>query len=146
MKIVIGSDHAGFELKREIVTYIANVKQIACVDMGPFNTNSVDYPDYAAKVCERMLDDPDLRGILLCGTGIGMSMKANRYPRIFATLCNSAEDAKLAKQHNNSNVLVLGARKLTFGAAREIIDTWLETEFEGGRHQVRIYKIDKIDV
>ncbi len=143
MKIVIGSDHAGYDLKAEIVQYLENVLKVNCEDVGPFNTNSVDYPDFAASVCKKVLNENDTRGILLCGTGIGMSMKANRYPHIFATLCNSVEDAALARKHGNSNILVMGARKHNFEAAKSMIDTWLSTDFEGGRHQNRLDKIDQ---
>ena len=113
-----------------------------CVDLGPFTTDSVDYPDYAEALCQKVLEDSDVRGILLCGTGIGMSMAANRHPKIFATLCNSVDDAKLARQHGNSNVIVMGARKHDNLLLRQMVNTWVETEFEGGRHTRRLDKID----
>jgi len=143
MKIVIGSDHAGYDLKKDLIQYIVEVLELECDDIGPFDNKSVDYADYGANVCEKVLEDSDTRGILLCGTGIGMSIKANRYPHIYATLCNSVADATMAREHNNSNVLVMGARKHSFEAAKSMIDTWVSVEFEGGRHKRRLDKIDE---
>ena len=136
MGIFIASDHAGFELKEKLKA------QFDCFDLGPDSDASVDYPDYAKKLCERVLEDDSNKGILLCGSGIGMSIAANRFKGIRAALVNDKEIASLSRQHNDSNVLVLAARFIDSDKAIEIVKTWLEAEFEAGRHQKRIEKIN----
>lgn len=136
-KIIIGCDHAACDLKDKIVEYLKE-KNIDVEDIGAYSCESVNYPDYANKVCESVKSGSANRGILLCGTGLGMSMAANRHHGIRAGLCNDVFSAKLSRQHNNCNVLVMGARIIGDVLAKEIVDTWLETAFEGGRHQTRL--------
>jgi ribose 5-phosphate isomerase B len=135
--IIIGCDHAAYELKDKVVEYLEK-KGVKVKDIGAFSGDSVNYPDYAKMVSEAVESKECDRGILLCGTGLGMSMAANRYKGIRAALCNDLFAAKMSRLHNNSNVLVLGARVIGDILAMDIVDTWLETEFEGGRHQTRL--------
>lgn len=139
--VALGSDHAGFELK-EIVKEHLSERGITPLDLGTDSTRSVDYPDYARKVCEAVLNGTAEKGILLCGTGLGMSMMANRYKGIRGALCHDHFTAVAARSHNDSNVLILGGRILGADLAREIVDTWLDTPFEGGRHERRTKKFD----
>ncbi len=139
-RITIGSDHAGLALKRVFVEALEQ-KGWEVLDMGPDSEASVDYPDYAAKVCKTVLEQ-DILGILICGTGLGMSMTANRFKGIRAALCANEYHAAMARAHNRANVLCMGERVTGVGAALAILDTFLETEFEGGRHQRRVDKID----
>jgi ribose 5-phosphate isomerase B len=145
MKVVISCDHGGWELKSDIVAFLKSVANIEIIDYGTMNGDSVDYPDYAKKVSEAVALGGVDRGILICGTGIGMSIVANRYPNIRAALCNDLFSAKMSRLHNDANVLVLGGRVIGKGLAREIVRTWLDTEFEGGRHQKRLDKIREIE-
>lgn len=143
MKIAIGSDHAGFELKEELKKFFCN--QFDIIDVGTNSTESVDYPDFAKKVCELILkNDADL-GILICGTGIGMSITANKFKGIYAALCYDRNTAGLARSHNNANVLCIGGRTTKIDDAIEIVKTFLSTPFEGGRHERRISKIREIE-
>ena len=142
-KILLASDHGGFELKEEIKSLLAQ-HNISFEDMGPSNTDSVDYPDYGAKLAAAVSEDDSLNGIVICGTGIGMSIVVNRFPKVRGTLCSDVYTAKLSRQHNDSNVLVLGGRVVGKGLAAEIVETWLETPFEGGRHVRRLDKIKNI--
>ncbi|HOK40264.1 MAG TPA: ribose 5-phosphate isomerase B [bacterium] len=142
MKIVIGSDHGGFNLKEKIKEFLIS-KNIDIFDVGTHNTNSTDYPDYAKKVVNGILKNEYESGILICGTGIGMSIVANRYKGIRAALCLNEYMAEMSRKHNNANILVLGGRLLTFELAIRIVEIWLNTGFEAGRHQNRIDKIDK---
>lgn len=142
-KIIIGCDHAAFGLKEILKTYLTG-QNIEIEDAGPFNTDSVDYPDFGIKVSEAVSKGKYKRGILLCGTGIGMSLVANRFPHVRAALCNDLFSAVMSKKHNNANILVMGARVIGDILALEILKTWLETPFEGGRHQDRLDKFDKI--
>jgi len=135
--IIIGCDHAAYELKDKIVGYLKD-KGVEVKDVGTFSGDSVNYPDYAAQVAEAVEKKECERGILLCGTGLGMSMAANRYKGIRAALCNDIFSAKMSRMHNNSNVLVLGGRVVGDILAMEIVETWMETAFEGGRHQTRL--------
>ncbi|MGM0417999.1 MAG: ribose 5-phosphate isomerase B [Thermodesulfobacteriota bacterium] len=135
--IIIGSDHAAYELKDKIAEYLKD-KGVNVKDVGTFSGDSVNYPDYAAQVAESVEKKECDRGILLCGTGLGMSMAANRYKGIRAALCNDIFSAKMSRMHNNSNVLVLGGRVVGDILAMEIVETWMETDFEGGRHQTRL--------
>lgn len=139
MKIAIASDHAGFALKESIKNILKDLN-IAYEDLGPQDTASVDYPDYAQKVAEQVQQGQ--RGILCCGTGIGMSIAANKFKGVRAALCQDAYTAQMSREHNDSNVLVLGGR-LGKGAAEieQIVKTWVSTEFQGGRHQRRLEKI-----
>ena len=137
MDIYIGSDHAGYNLKKELMAYYTDIR---FRDMGCDSEESVHYPEFAHKVAEKV-NDSDGWGILICYTGIGMSMVANRYPNVRASLCSVPSEAKLTRQHNDSNILCLGARDMGYKDRKyfsNVIDVWLETEFEGGRHQTRI--------
>jgi ribose 5-phosphate isomerase B len=145
MKLAIGCDHGGFELKEEILKFIKTVANIEVSDFGPAGKESVDYPDYGKKVSEAVSKGSMDRGILICGTGIGMSIVANRYPRVRAALCHDHFTAQMSRLHNDANVLVMGERVIGKGVALEIVKTWLETEFEGGRHQKRLDKIQEIE-
>jgi ribose 5-phosphate isomerase B len=142
LRIALGSDHAGFDLK-EFVREHLSARGAVVVDLGTGSTASVDYPDYARKVCEAVLDGSADRGVLLCGTGIGMSMMANRFKGIRAALCHDHFTAVAARSHNDANVLVMGGRIIGTDLAREIVDTWLDTPFEGDRHERRIKKFDE---
>ena len=144
MKIAIGADHGGFDLKQEIVHYLRTLKNIEVSDFGTATKDSVDYPDYGKKVAEAVSNGTVDRGILICGTGIGMSIVANRYPKVRAALCHDHFTAQMSREHNDANVLVMGERVIGRGVALEIVKTWLETEFAGGRHQLRLNKIEKI--
>lgn len=142
--IVIGCDHAAFALKERIKSYLIDTAGLQVEDVGTFDESSVDYPDFGIKVAEGVSLGRFDRGILICGTGIGMSMVANRFPHVRAALCNDLFSAKMSKLHNNANILVLGGRVIGDILALEILDTWLETGFEGGRHQARLEKFDSI--
>ncbi len=139
--IVIASDHAGYDLKEIVEKYLIQ-KGFKVNDLGCDSLDSVNYPDYAHKLAEQVLTD-HCRGVLVCGSGIGMSIAANRHKGIRAALCTSVDYAKLSRQHNDANVLVLGARFTDEELANQIIDAWLETKFEGGRHQSRVDGIEK---
>jgi len=140
MKIYIGSDHAGVDLKELVKQHFAN--QFEFVDAGTFTNESVDYPDFAHQVAENVLKDEQGRGILICGTGNGMAITANKHAGIRAALCWSPEIAALAKQHNNANIIVLPARFISAQLAMDTLDAYFKAEFEGGRHQRRIDKIN----
>ena len=142
--ILLGSDHAAFRLKEVIKTYIIE-SGLAVEDVGTHNEESVDYPDFAIELASRISRGKYVRGILLCGTGLGMSMAANRFPHVRAALCNDLFSAMMSKRHNNANILVMGGRMIGDSLALEIVKTWLETPFEGGRHQMRIEKFDSIE-
>lgn len=143
MKIVIASDHAGFFLKEKIKDYLQN-EGYEILDVGTYSSVSVDYPEFAFKAIEKLLQGKAERGILLCGTGIGMSIFANRFPKIRAALCHEPFSATLARKHNDANVLVLGGRLIGDGLAVEIVKAFLSTEFEGGRHARRIALIEEL--
>ncbi|MFZ5760384.1 MAG: ribose 5-phosphate isomerase B [Thermodesulfobacteriota bacterium] len=137
MKIAIGCDHGGISLKKVVLPLLAEYGHEA-VDLGTDSELSVDYPRYAKAVCDMVADNGCDAGILICGTGIGMSMAANRNPRIRAALCADMYTARMSREHNNANVLCLGARVTGPGLAEEIVRTWLTTTFAGDRHQRRI--------
>lgn len=137
MIIAFGCDHGGYTLKKDIVALLEQSGHTV-LDMGCFSEDSVDYPDFAAAVCATLLDGRAQRGILVCGTGIGMSIAANRHPHIRAALCHEAFTARMSREHNDANVLCLGARVLGIGIVLDIVKTWLITEFAGGRHLRRI--------
>lgn len=139
MKIVIASDHGGFDLKEQLKPIISELG-FEVEDVGCWSENSVDYPDFAEKAVSLLIDGSCQRGILICGTGIGMSIAANRNGKIRAANCFDAYTAQMSREHNDSNVLCLGARVISFETASEMIRIWLATKFEGGRHQIRIDK------
>ena len=144
MKIALGSDNGGYELK-EILKKHLEEKGIEYVDCGTNSTESVDYPEFGHKVAEIIKGgDCDL-GIVCCGTGIGISISANKVPGIRCALCSDCYSAKMSKEHNNANVLALGARVLGIDLAMEIVDAWLASEFQGGRHERRVNKISDIE-
>ena len=143
-KIAIASDHGGFELKESIITFLLK-KGWEVDNLGAPSTDSVDYPDYGIKVAKAIIDKKIVRGILICGTGVGMSIVVNRFPGIRGTLCSDVYTAKMCREHNDSNVLIMGGRVIGVSLAMEILDIWLNTEFEGGRHQRRLDKIKNID-
>ncbi|MBU8847955.1 MAG: ribose 5-phosphate isomerase B [Desulfobacterales bacterium] len=139
--IIIGSDHAAYELKEKIKTYLIDIGY-SVEDAGTKNTASVNYVDYGKKVAAAVSTGRYSKGILLCGTGLGMSMTANRFSNIRAALCSDIFSAKMSRLHNDSNILVLGGRLVGDILAFELVQTWLDTEFEGGRHLERIQSID----
>ena len=140
MKIAIAADHGGFELKDSMVEYIKSLEN-EVVDLGTNSADSVDYPDYAKKVCEEIQQGNSDLGILICGTGIGMSLAANKFEGIRAACVSDVYSAKMSRNHNNANVLCIGARVIGDEVAKLIIKTFLENEFEAGRHQRRVDKI-----
>lgn len=140
-RIIIGSDHGGFELK-ELIRGLLAENPIEITDAGCFSTASVHYPEIGKAVAEKVSNGEFERGILICGTGIGMSIAANRFPGVRATLCHDHLTARLAREHNDSNILVLGGRVLGLETAKDILLTWLKTEFEGDRHLTRINMLD----
>lgn len=131
--LVIASDHAGFELKEALELYLKK-NDIPVVDLGTNNDESVDYPDYGIKLAKAISEQEDLRGILICGSGIGMSIVVNKFPNIRGALCHNVYTAQLSRAHNDSNVLIMGGNMIGKGMAAEMVRVWLETEFEGGRH------------
>ncbi len=139
-KIFIASDHGGFFLKEQIFKYLQDMS-INVSDLGTNDASSVDYPDFSKLLVEKLKNDKNSFGILLCGTGIGMSIAANRYNHIRAALCTDEEMAMLSRKHNNANVLVIGGRTTSLNLAKKIIDSFLQTEFENGRHTERLKKI-----
>ncbi len=145
MKLAIGCDHGGFELKEEILKFLKTIANVQISDLGPANRDSVDYPDFGAKVSEAVAGGTADRGILICGTGIGMSIVANRYPRVRAALCHDHFTAQMSREHNDANILVMGERVIGKGVALDIVRTWLDTEFAGGRHQNRLDKISALE-
>jgi ribose 5-phosphate isomerase B len=144
MKFYIATDHAGLEMKNFTVELL-RTKGHEVVDLGPFNNDRVDYPDFAIKVCESVLGDLESHGILICGSGIGMSMAANRFSGIRAALCHDAYTATVARGHNDANVLCFGERIVGRGVAESIVDAWIAGVFEGGRHCGRVEKIEAIE-
>ena len=143
-KIALASDHGGFDLKESVIAHLLNTGW-EVDDLGPHSGDSVDYPDYGIKLAEAVAEKKVDRGIVICGTGIGMSIVVNRYPGIRGTLCSDVFTAKLCREHNDSNILIMGGRMIGKGLAAEIVNTWLNTPFEGGRHQRRLDKINQID-
>lgn len=139
--ISVASDHAGFLLKQEILKHLKTAG-LPSEDLGCPSTESVDYPDYARKVAEAVSSGRAYRGILLCGSGIGMAMAANRFPGVRAAAVSDVESARLTRQHNDANVLCLGGRLTDSDKAVKILETFLNTPFEGGRHERRVKKMD----
>lgn len=144
MRVAIGSDHAGLDLKQEIIALLRELGH-DYVDYGTETPQSVDYPDFGEKVADAVSAGALERGILICGTGIGMSIVANKFPRIRASLCNDLFSARMSRLHNDANILVLGGRIIGKDLAHEIVRTWMTTPFEGGRHENRLKKIRLIE-
>jgi ribose 5-phosphate isomerase B len=142
--IIIGSDHAAYQMKETIKSYLVS-EGFNVEDTGPMGVDSVDYPDFGIKVASSISCGKYKRGILMCGTGLGMSMVANRFPGVRAALCGDIFPAVMSRQHNDANILVLGGRVVGDVLALEIVKTWLQTEFDGGRHQQRLDKFDRVD-
>ena len=145
MVIAIGSDHGGYELKTQIIKYL-NDKGYQVKDFGTCDGNhSVDYPEYGLAVAEAVKSGECEKGIIICGTGIGISMAANKVPGIRAALCTDSYMARMSREHNDANVLALGGRVIGAGVALDIVETWLNSEFQGGRHKTRVDKIAEIE-
>jgi ribose 5-phosphate isomerase B len=142
--IIIGADHAGFPLKEGLKAFLAE-KGLEVVDAGTHNGDAADYPDFAGLVAGTVASGAVARGILVCGSGVGMSIAANRFPGVRGALCLDAETARLSRLHNDANVLILAGRKTDLGTAKAIVAVWLETDFEGGRHKARLDKIGDIE-
>jgi ribose 5-phosphate isomerase B len=141
--IVIGSDHAAYALKEKIKAFLIE-RSINVEDVGCYSEDSVDYPDVGIKLASMVSSGKFDKGILMCGTGIGMSMVANKFPHVRAALCADIFSAVMSRRHNDSNILVLGGRVIGDILAMEIVKVWLETPFDGGRHQRRLEKFDKL--
>ena len=137
----MGADHAGFSVKEEIREYLES-KGYTILDKGAYSEASVDYPEFGHAVGNSVQSGESTKGIVVCGSGIGISMAANKVEGIRAALCISAEHAKISRLHNDANVLAIGARMTDYDVIRDIVDTWFSTEFEGGRHSRRINKIE----
>ena len=144
MRVALGADHGGYRLKEAIKRWLDEMG-IAWEDCGTYGPDPVDYPDYARKVAEKVAAGECDRGILVCGTGIGMCIAANKVPGIRAALCHDVFSARATREHNDSNVLTLGERVVGEGLARAIVEAWLTTEFAGGRHARRVDKIKEIE-
>ena len=141
MKIILGSDHAGYQMKEKVITHLRE-RGIEVEDAGTYSEESVDYTDYGKAVAAKVSDASFDRGILICGTGLGMSMVANRFSGVRAALANDLFSAMMSRRHNDSNILVIGGRLIGDTLAMEIVDTWIEAPFEGGRHQRRVEKME----
>tara|TARA_Y200000002_G_C22402153_1_gene546107 strand:+ start:174 stop:611 length:438 start_codon:yes stop_codon:yes gene_type:complete len=139
-KLCISSDHAGFNLKESIKDFLLK-NNLSIIDLGPFNNNSVDYPDFAKKVSNRIKSKKSDIGILVCGSGTGMAISANKIKGIRAAVCYNLKSARLSRQHNNANIIALGSRLTKKRIALKLISTFLKTKFEGGRHLRRVKKI-----
>ena len=142
--IAIGSDHGGYKLKEEIKKYLEE-KEIEYIDCGTFDEKNIDYPEIATAVSTEVQDKHAEKGIIICRSGIGMSIVANKYKGIRCAKCNDEEEAKFSRMHNNSNVLALGADYMDENKAIRIVRTWIATEFEGGRHEERVKLIEEIE-
>ena len=143
-RLAIAADHGGFSLKRVLCEYLRQ-SDYEVLDLGADGTESVDYPDYAEKVCNAIVQGTVKRGILVCGTGIGMAITANKFKGIYAAVCANEFMARMSRAHNNSNVLCLGGRVIGDEVAKAIVDAWLTTDFAGGRHSRRTDKIKAIE-
>lgn len=141
MKITIGSDHGAVALKDEVKLVLKEFPDIEVKDVGTFGTDSVDYPDIAEKVCADVVSGEADRGIVLCGTGLGISIASNKIKGIRCALCGDVYSARMSREHNNANVLAMGGRVTGFGPAGEIVRVWITTEFAGGRHERRVNKM-----
>lgn len=140
--ILFAADHAGWEMKNELISYLSK-EGYECTDLGTNSPASVHYPEYADALCEKLIGGGYDAGILVCGTGIGMSIAANRHKGVRAALCTDEQYATLAREHNDANVLCLGARFITFEKAAKLCDVFLTTDFLGGRHKIRTDMLDK---
>ena len=145
MRIALGSDHGGFELKEYVKAYLESRGDVDVLDLGTHSTESVDYPEYAARVAHAILEGKADRGILMCGTGIGISISANKFKGIRAALCHDGYTARMSRLHNDANILAMGGRTTGKEVATDMVRIWLETPFEGGRHQRRLDKIRAIE-
>lgn len=141
MKAFIASDHAGFETKEKIIAFAKKNLDIEFKDLGTKKPERVDYPDFASKLSESLIDEPGHLGVLVCGSGQGMAMRANKYKHVRAALCWSEDSAKLSREHNDANVLCIGARLTQDEEIYKILTTFFSTDFEGGRHADRVAKI-----
>ena len=141
--IIMGCDHAAYQLKEKVKAYLIK-KGITVEDGGTHSEDSVDYPDFGINVALQVSSGHFNRGILICGTGLGMSMVANKFPHIRAALCNDLFSAEMSRRHNDSNILVLGGRVIGEALALAVVQKWIETPFDGGRHQKRLEKFDDI--
>jgi len=139
-KISLSSDHAGFNLKESIKKFLTK-KKIKFIDLGPKNNNSVDYPDYAKKVAKSIITKRSDLGILVCGSGTGMAMSANKFKKIRAAVCYNKASTRLSRLHNNANIMALGARLTKKSDAMKLVNVFLNTKFEGGRHLRRVKKV-----
>ncbi len=144
MRIAAGSDHAGYHLKQEVIAWLGELGHQA-LDMGAVSSESVDYPDFAERVCEAVAGGQADLGILVCGTGLGMAITANKVPGIRAVTCTDTFSARCSREHNDANVLCLGERVTGPGLARDVVESWLSASFQGGRHQRRVDKIADIE-
>lgn len=143
-KIIIGCDHGGLELKNEIIAHLAK-QGVEIEDVGTYTSDSCNYPDYAKALCTRIQSGEFERGILVCGTGIGMSIAANKHNGIRAACCSDTFSARMTRMHNDSNVLCLGGRVVGSGLACDMVDLFINTEFEGGRHTSRVQMLSDIE-
>ena len=141
-KVFLGSDHAAYQLKSELNPEL--FKDYDVIDLGTESNDRCHYPEFAQKVAQAVLENPGSRGILMCGSGIGMSITANKFKGIRAALCRTLEEAELSRQHNDANILCLGARTNSRELNQQIIATWLKTDFEGGRHADRVAMMDQL--
>ena len=143
-KIIIGCDHGGLELKNEIIKHL-NDRNIETVDIGTYTSESCNYPDYAKALCKRIQSGEFERGILVCGTGIGMSIAANKHKGIRAACCSDTFSARMTRMHNDANVLCLGGRVVGPGLACDMVDLFVDTDFQGGRHTQRVAMLSQIE-
>ncbi|MCP4400084.1 MAG: ribose 5-phosphate isomerase B [bacterium] len=147
MKIGLGSDHAGFELKEDLKNYLQeHLSEHDIIDFGTYDTSSTSYAIYGAKVAHAVADGEIDRGIVVCGSGLGISMAAGKVKGVRAALCQDEYTARMSRLHNNANVLALGGRVVGKGLAQEMVKVWLETGYEGGRHQVRVEQIESLAI
>jgi len=143
MKYFIGADHAGIDIKTYVKELFEGLGH-EVIDLGPNTKDRVDYPDFAAKVCEEVLKNEDSKGILICGSGIGMSMAANKFDGIRAALCHNEYSAQMAREHNDANIICIGERVSGYGMVEAIVNAWNNASFAGGRHVGRVEKINKL--
>ncbi len=141
MKFFIATDHAGIAIKPDVIIMLQNLGH-SVEDLGPFDAQRVDYPDFAHSLCLQVLSTNDTQGILICGSGIGMSLAANKHKGIRAALCHDAYTARMARAHNDANVLCFGERIVGLGVIESMLEAWCSTSFEGGRHATRVEKIE----
>ncbi len=144
MQIGLACDHGGFELKEELKAFLKSLG-VEPIDMGPSSEDSVDYPDFGAPMAEKVSRGELEKAILICGTGIGMSMVANKFPRVRGALANDLYSSRCSREHNDANILIIGGRIVGKALAKEIVKVWLETPFAGGRHKTRLEKIEALE-